>query len=512
MAPPKRRLSGAITFVLMAIVDALGVFLVVAFVTSDQPVVALVAGLVLIAVNVIYFRRGVLAAKYLTPGLLFLAIFQLFVIAYTVFISFTNYGAGHNIDKPAAIESILANSVERIADSPAYPVTIAERDGRLYLLVTDDGGDALIGSADSPLALAPSAEFDATGRAVSAEGYATLTTAQILQRQSDVSTLTVPFSDDPDDGFLRTADARTAYVFRSPLSYSTADDTMTDSRTKVQYTDNGDGSFESPDGAELTPGWRAFVGFENFVRAIGSGGQFEILGVFAWTVSFAVLSVVLSFAVGMFMAIVLNAPDLRGRRVYRALMILPYAFPVFLSGLIWSGLLNQKFGFFNEVLFGGASIPWLQDPWLAKLSVVMVSVWFGFPYFFLVCTGALQSIPHEVTEAATVDGANAWQTFRRIKLPLLLVATSPLLIAGFAFSFNDFNTIFMLTGGGPGNPTSQLNAGATDILITVVYKQAFLPNSADYGLASAFAVIIFLVVTGISVALFRRTRSLEEVY
>jgi arabinogalactan oligomer/maltooligosaccharide transport system permease protein len=117
-----------------------------------------------------------------------------------------------------------------------------------------------------------------------------------------------------------------------------------------------------------------------------------------------------------------------------------------------------------------------------------------------------------VQQAARVDGASPWQMFRLIKLPLLLISVSPLLIAAFAFSFNDFSTIFMLSGGGPGDPTSPIGAGATDILITVVYKLAFLPGQKDYGLASAFAVIIFAIVSIISLVLFRRTKSLEEIY
>jgi arabinogalactan oligomer/maltooligosaccharide transport system permease protein len=193
-------------------------------------------------------------------------------------------------------------------------------------------------------------------------------------------------------------------------------------------------------------------------------------------------------------------------------MILPYAFPVFLTGLIWSGLLNQQYGFINEVLLGGAQIPWLQDEWLARATVILVSVWFGAPYFFLVSTGALQSIPEDVLQAAQVDGVSVWQLFRHIKLPLLLVAVSPLLIAAFAFSFNDFTTIFMLTGGGPANPASPIGAGSTDILITVVYKLAFQGDSKDYGLASAFSMLIFLIVVTISIVLFRRTKSQENVY
>ena len=121
--------------------------------------------------------------------------------------------------------------------------------------------------------------------------------------------------------------------------------------------------------------------------------------------------------------------------------------PGFLSLLVWAGLLNDEFGVVNNVL--NTSIPWLFDPTWAKVSVILVSVWLTFPYFFLVSMGALQSIPGELVEAARVDGGGPWQIFRRVTLPLLLVAVAPLLIASFAFNFNNFNNIYLLTGGGP---------------------------------------------------------------
>ena len=173
-------------------------------------------------------------------------------------------------------------------------------------------------------------------------------------------------------------------------------------------------------------------------------------------------------------------------------------------------MLNPQFGFVNQVLFGGADIPWLTNEWLAKFSIIFVNLWLGFPYMFLVCTGALQSIPTEIQEAATVDGARPWQVFRLIKLPLLLVSVAPLLISSFAFNFNNFNLIYMLTGGGPRDVTAGVNVGATDILISMVYKVAFVGASRDYGLASAFSIIIFLLVALVSIISFKQTKALEE--
>ncbi|WP_420845865.1 ABC transporter permease subunit [Microbacterium halotolerans] len=138
-----------------------------------------------------------------------------------------------------------------------------------------------------------------------------------------------------------------------------------------------------------------------------------------------------TFAVGLFLAITFNNARMRGRRIYRSLLILPYAIPSFLSALVWAGMMNQSFGFLNEVIFGGAEIPWLTDPWMAKVSVLIVNIWLGFPYMFLVCTGALQSIPDELQEAATVDGAKPFQVLRLIKLPLLFLFLQKYIVGGF---------------------------------------------------------------------------------
>lgn len=498
-----------VKLILMGLVNAFGVFLIIRFVAVDQAGIAVVAGLGLAAINVVYWRRGGLAAKYLTPGLVFLLVFQVFVILYTIVISFTNAGSGHNVSREAAITAITNNSIIRVENSPTYDVRILERGGQLYLLATDPAGNFLLGGNDQPLEPV-TATREAGGVATEVDGYTTLELVEIFAFQEQLKVLTVPVSNDPQDGYLRSANGSTAYVFESTLIYDQAAGAFVEPSTGTVFSDNGEGNFVGSDGTKLQPGWNAFVGIDNFAKAFGESAKFELLGVFIWTLTFAISSVLLCFGLGLIVAILING--LRGTRLYRSILILPYAFPVFLSGLIWSGLLNESFGFVNQVLLGGASIPWLQDPILAKICVILVSVWFGFPYFFLVCTGALQSIPQELSEAARVDGASPVQVFRRITLPLVLVATSPLLVAAFAFSFNDFASIFVLTGGGPVNVESSIDAGATDILITLVYKQAFVNQTADYGLAAAFAIIIFVVVTTMAVYLFRRSRSLEEVY
>ncbi len=458
----------------------------------------------------IYFQRGALPAKYLAPGVTFLLIFQVFVILYSGYVAFTNYGTGHNSTKEHAIHAIMLQTQDRVPDSPTYPLTVVERSGELAFAVTAQEGEVLVGSADAPLEAIDGALVE-EGRIVDVPGHTVLSFTELMERQQELSTLAVPLDEDPNAGALRTQDGQRAYVYTSRFVYDESSDTMTNTESGETYTDGGEGAFVTESGEQLMPGWRVNVGLDNFVRAITEESiRGPLLYVTAWTFAFAFLSVASTFVLGLFLAIVFNDPRMRSRRYYRLVMILPYAFPGFLSALVWAGMMNQEFGFINSVLFGGAAIPWLSDPWLAKLSILIVNLWLGFPYMFLVCTGALQSIPEELTEAAQMDGARPFQAFRQIKFPLLLVSIAPLLISSFAFNFNNFNLVYMLTGGGPRDIEAGINVGSTDILISMVYKVAFVGAQSDYGLASAFSILIFFIVGTISVIAFRRTRALEE--
>ena len=502
----------AVKLVLLALVDALGVFVVLAsWRAGSWGILAAMVALLAVA-NWVYFSKRTLPLKYILPGLAFLLVYQVYVIGYTGYVAFTNYGDGHNSTKEQAIEGLLVQNERRVEGSPSSPLTVVESGGDLGFAVTSDTGEVRVGTADEPLTVEPGATVQ-DGAVTALPGWTVLDRQEVLERQQEVTTLRVPVSDDAADGSVRTQDARTGYVFQSVLTYDEAPDTMTDTSTGVVYSPNDHGQFEAADGTTLPVGWRVTVGFENFATAFGDPRYAEpFVKILAWTFAFAVLSVATTFALGMFLAMVFNDPRLRGRKVYRTLMILPYAMPGFLAALLWSGMLNRSFGFINQVLLGGATIPWLTDPWLAKLSVVAVNLWLGFPYMFLICTGALQSLPGDVYEAARIDGASGWRTWRSITMPLLLVATAPLLISSFAFNFNNFTLIKMLTNGGPRFDDASVPLGHTDILISMVYNVSGLDGTAarDYGLASALSIVIFVVVGVISAIAFRQTRKLEE--
>jgi arabinogalactan oligomer/maltooligosaccharide transport system permease protein len=155
-------------------------------------------------------------------------------------------------------------------------------------------------------------------------------------------------------------------------------------------------------------------------------------------------------------------------------------------------------------------VNWFGGPWSAMAAVLLVQLWMGYPYMFLVCTGALQSIPADLREAAAVDGAKPLYAFRTVTFPLLLIALAPLLITSFAFNFNNFNAIYLVSEGGP-FPADNPRIGATDLLITYTYRLAFGSQGAQYGFAAAVSIFIFLIVAVVSIIGFRRTHVLEEI-
>lgn len=254
------------------------------------------------------------------------------------------------------------------------------------------------------------------------------------------------------------------------------------------------------------------VGLQNFKTILSSLQGGELLGVVLWTVSFAAISTVVNFAIGLILAYLLNNPNMPERNFYRTVLILPWAVPGTVMTIAWSGLLNTSFGPINVILsqihflfFNPGQVPWLDDPNWARFAVIMVNAWFGYPFMMTACLGALQSIPNDLNEAAQVDGAGIITRFWRITFPLLRSATLPLIVSTFAYNLNNFGAIYVLTGGGP-TPLGA-NAGATDILPTYTYKLAYTYFS--YGLASAYAIVIFVFIGGLSLINFRFTRAFE---
>ncbi|GAA1751369.1 ABC transporter permease subunit [Streptomonospora arabica] len=461
----------------------------------------------------VYLSKRAVPAKYLLPGTLFLVAFQIVPVLYTLSTSVTNYSDGHRGTKEQAIDQIEASSVERTADATAYTLTVAARgsspEGELVFLLTAPDGAAYAGDEDGLRPLT-GAEVGPSGKITDAPGYTVVPPSEANSRSEEITGFAVPTGAGTG---IRSSGFSSAYEGRSGLTYDSGCDCITDSRNGRVYTaDDERGAFVSDNGERLPQGWRVGVGLDNFLRFVGDPEtRSSFVGILTWNVAFAAGTTAMVFALGLGVALTLHTRHrLRGRTAYRLLVVLPYAMPSFAMFLLWRSMFNADFGLLNRML-PGPDVDWFGQPWTARAAVLIVNIWLGFPYMFLVATGALQSIPRELVQAARIDGAGAWQALRQVTFPLLMVAMAPILVATFAFNFNNFNAVWLTTEGGP-FPTDNPLAGATDLLITYTYRLAFGVSGAQYGYAAALSVFIFLIVTVMSVVSLRRSASLEEVH
>ena len=255
-----------------------------------------------------------------------------------------------------------------------------------------------------------------------------------------------------------------------------------------------------------------FVGFANFIEVLTGPFKEVFLPVFGWNIIFAVVSTAGTFFLGLIVAMAVNNPNIKEKSVYRAILIIPWALPATVAILSWQGLLNGSYGAINNLLLNlhliSNPIPWLTDPTWARVALIIVNIWLGFPYMMNVCLGALGAIPDSYYEAADVDGASKWLQFRKITLPSLAQISYPLLISSFAFNFNNFGSAFLITKGGPPRMATQF-AGYTDILASVNYKLS--TQFGRFEIASAISIIIFLILGTISYYQMKLSGQFEEV-
>ena len=253
-----------------------------------------------------------------------------------------------------------------------------------------------------------------------------------------------------------------------------------------------------------------WVGFQNFIDLVKLDlWRKTFINVLAWTIVWTFGATTLQIALGIFLAIIVNQKDLKGKAIIRTIFILPWAVPAFVTILVFSGMFNESFGVINRTILaslGIGPVEWMTDPFWTKVALILIQTWLGFPFVFAMTTGVLQAIPNELYEAATVDGASSWQKFTKITLPLVLYATAPILITQYTFNFNNFNIIYLFNGGGPA--VSGQNAGATDILISWIYRLTM--TSAQYSKAAAITLLLSLVVVSVALWQFRRTKSFKE--
>ena len=326
-------------------------------------VVLTVAWVVVAVLLATYATRRALLAKYLVPGTLLLVVFTVAPVLATLQLSTTNYGDGTRTSKEQTITRIVGNSVVQAPDSPKLNLSVATTgDGDYTFLLVDRGsGTAYAGNEDGLAELSPDAVTVTNGFVSAADGYTILTARQVNDAAAQLREFAVP----TDGGAIRQRGLREAFEGRTVLRYDKVSDTITDTDTGARYTVQRQDDrqyFVDASGTRLSDqSWRAGVGLENYRRAFTDERILSgFLRIFGWTVVFAAGSVVLTFAVGLGLAVMLNDPRVRGQKWYRSVLLLPYAIPGFISILVWSGFFNQEFGLINNLT--GLRIDWLGDP------------------------------------------------------------------------------------------------------------------------------------------------------
>ena len=477
------------------------------------PLAAAVA-VIAIFVNIVLIREEAYPLRWMVVGLVLLALFTIYPIIFTVWVSFTNYGEGHLITKEQALDQILAEKYLPEAGQAYSWTAFKSPEGDYVLWLLDEEGNGFLAKPGEPLAQPQAGELgvgelDEAGIPETIEGHQRL---NAILAATDQNLPDILFGEEGNT--IQVRSPKEAAELLPLYTYDDERDAITSEETGAVYQ-NIRGTFTSQEGTQLRPGFIESIALSNFREFFLSPAlRGPLIRIVFWNFGFALFSLFLNFSLGLGIAVMFNDPYFPMKKTIRTLLIIPYTVPALLTILIWRGMMNPELGVIDrllENLFGWAP-PWFTNQWWAKAAILLVNLWLSYPYFFLICSGALQSIPKDYYDAAEVDGASAWQRFRNMTLPLLLVAVGPLLIASFIFNFNNFNLIYLFNAGGPPMAGTPTPAGHTDILISYVYNLAFTASrGVNYGFASAITIIIFFIVGTITLFQFRYTRRWEEV-
>jgi len=452
-----------------------------------------------VAFALIFSNRRFYATRFIFPGIAAILLFVAFPVIYTIYLGFTNYSSFNLLSFERTQAVLLANSIvdkstERpfalVADAGAYRVFLPEGTGGFLSEPTPLDGTAVVLKAN-PVDAAPANP---------------LAMKDVIKFRTQLAAIKVAL---PDGTELQSSGLRNFAKIRSEYALQPDGSLVSSTDGSVLTPDHSRGFYVNAKGETVAPGWRVNIGLGNFARIFFSEGiRQPFLSIFVWTVVFAFLSVLLTWALGLALASILQWPHLSYKPIYRLLLILPYSVPAFISILVFKGLFNQNFGEINLILgalFGGRP-SWNTDPWLAKLTILVVNIWLGYPYMMLLAMGFLQGVPQDHKKAAALEGANAFRIFFTITLPQIIPAFLPLLIASFAFNFNNIVLVLLLTRGGPDMPGTIIPAGQTDILGSFTYRISFSDSAQQFGLSGAITLIIFVIVSIIAYANFTALR------
>lgn len=512
--PTAVRPAGKRAFLKWAVLGAVGIvngYATILMYSRGEVAFALLTLILTTLALYIFGSRKTYAHRYIYPGIAGMILFILFPLAYTVGLAFTNYSAKNQLTLERA-QSVLMDQTFQSGESYAFQLYKTEQG---YRLLIEDGDERL---ATAPFSLSGNVPTDLNLEVIGGIDGEVEPIKTIIGYRTELSGIDLHFPDGED---IRMSGLR-KFAAVKPL-YTLQDDgeTLTNNQSGQVLRPNMEIGFYQPInesgefvGERVSPGFVVSIGTHNFERVWKDEGIKEpFINIFIWTVIFSVLTVIFTLMIGLVLASVVQWEALKGRAVYRVLLILPYAVPAFISILIFRGLFNQSFGEINMVLNGlfGLSPAWFSDPLLAKTMVLIVNTWLGFPYMMILCMGLLKAIPDDLYEASAIDGANFIHNFTKITLPMMIKPLTPLLIASFAFNFNNFVMIQLLTQGGPNRIGTSEPAGYTDLLVSYTYRIAFEGTGGqDFGLASAIATLIFLLVGALALLNLRFTKLSQQ--
>jgi maltose/maltodextrin transport system permease protein len=488
----KKRVTPWLTWVIAGAFAVILLYLIFNIYAAGQPLWAL-GVLALSAVGfMIYLSESTVAQRYLFPGLLAIALFIALPLIYTMQIGFTNYSSNHLLSYSNATKYLLEQTTPDDATVHAYAL---HREGSLQriVLTKSDSGVRLV---SPPLNLATASTQPVTLTPVEAQKDfgAVLNLREVIALRDNLQQIKL---NTPTGECLSYAGLR-EFARLTPVWEKLAEGTLKRVETGEVFKANADtGYFENEKGEPLQPGYTVGVGLANYARMVTDEGfRGPFISIFFWTLIFSAITVFFVTFIGTTLATVLNWEALRFRTLYRTLLFLPYAVPGFISILVFKGLFNQNFGEINAILNAifGIRPAWFADPLLAKVMLVIVNVWLGFPYIMVLCAGLIKSIPADLYEASAIAGAGPLTNFFKITLPLMIKPLAPLLIGVFAYNFNNFVLIALLTDGRPDFLNTKVPAGTNDILVSYTYRIAFKDSGSDFGLAAAISTVVFVIV------------------
>lgn len=475
----------------LAVVVGMALYLILALYAQREFVFAMLFLVLTASAVFVFVNKKLYAHRYIFPAVAGMGVFVIFPLMYTVGIGFTNYSASNLLSFEQVKDNLLSRTYQ--SDSIRYNYELYRTDAG-YVLYLDGADEDLV---SAPIDLESDRQAPVLPALEKPAGEP-LQIRDIIKLRSQLSQLTLLTGDGRE---LSQASLR-AFAAINPQYTLHENESITNNQTGITYfPDHETGFYRSADGESLSPGWTVNIGWDNYIKVVSDptirGPFFEI---FVWTLSFAVATVVFTLALGLLLANLLQWDQIRGKGFYRTMLILPYAVPAFISILVFKGLFNQNFGEINLVLEGlfGMRPDWFSDPALARTMILIVNTWLGYPYMMLLCMGLLQAIPRDLYEASAMDGAGPINNLFNVTLPLIIKPLMPLLIACFAFNFNNFVLIALLTGGAPDIIGASTPAGTTDLLVSYTYRIAFQDSGQNFGLAAAIATAIFLVVGGLS--------------